>query len=407
MAGKKKIFFFLVAVIPHIFFAASFSGLAGIKGDFSSKNDTSGFNPQLNLSAFFSGQLDITSNFLVRSELSIQTSDVIETKLFSETDATFCIDELSFTYIKPFLGITQYFSAFLGNFEPIGSDVFLQRQFGISPITSRITESYLGLRGSTVFPFYGAGASYIIHVNNKPLAFGMSLYGNSREYKDSRKNQLNMDFRFATVLPFLTADFAAGFGAPLDNEYSRKKVILLIEELYLHTGVDLLIGNNYTNSLFIQAGFENLPIIPGNSKSEINSNELYILVEPRLYAKKFRSHLTFFSLPSQTVKKLSFIDEENTLGINLSVFTENLYINNKDFTFGFHTTLSFKDKDFFDLKRITEFFDSEFSIKVSPFVTLPVMSGELKFMLQAKLNGITQKTWQENFKFNIGYKSQL
>ena len=93
MAGKKKIFFFLVAVIPHIFFAASFSGLAGIKGDFSSKSDTSGFNPQLNLSAFFSGQLDITSNFLVRSELSIQTSDVIETKLFSEKNAGEAIRE--------------------------------------------------------------------------------------------------------------------------------------------------------------------------------------------------------------------------------------------------------------------------------------------------------------------------
>ena len=69
------------------------------------------------MKAYFAGELDFSPQFLVRAEFSIQTADVLDTGLFEETDAVFCIDEFSATYIKPFLGITQYISAFIGVFR--------------------------------------------------------------------------------------------------------------------------------------------------------------------------------------------------------------------------------------------------------------------------------------------------
>lgn len=386
-------------------FAATFSGFSGLKGDITPNPDYETFKPEMRLSAFFSGQLDFSPSFLIRTELSIQSGDIIETKLFQETDATFCIDELSATYIKPFLGITQYFSFFLGNFEPIGSDVFLQRQFGIKPITSMLTESWLGLRGSTVFPFYGVGGSYIVHINSRPIATGASVYINTSNSK--KINQLNMDLRFASVLPYFTVDVAAGFGAPLGSKNGTEDVILLIDELYLHAGIDLLAGSKYSASVFVQAGFENLPLKPGAEKTSIDSNEIYLLVEPRLYTKLFQTHLTFFSLPERSVEKLSFIEKTHTLGLNLSIFTDKLYIKNKDYTFGINTTLSFADKDFFDLKSPLTLFKEEFAVKVSPFVSMPVMGGELKCMFQTKVNGFKDGNWQDCLALNIGYKAQL
>lgn len=401
--GKKIFFILCVFFIGQAVFSAAFTGFSGIKGDYFSDSSSESFDPQLEISAFFSGQLDISPQFLIRTELSLKTNDIIETKLFEETESYFCVDELSLTYIKPFLGITQYVSLFLGNFEPIGSDVFLQRQFGILPITSLLTESWLGLRGSTVYPFYGVGGSYIIHLNNKPYATGLSIYGNKNNEKEI--NQLNVDFRFATVHQFLTVDLSAGFGAPLNQKNGTEDVILLIDELYLHAGIDFLLGNNFSQALFIQAGFENFPVRTKNS--QIYSNEIYLLFEPRLYTKNFRAHLTFFSLPAQTVQKLSFIEENHTLGLNLSIFTDKLYVKNRDFTFGFHTTLSFADSDFFDLQRILELQEKEYCLKVSPFLTVPVMGGELKSMLQVKLNDFTGERWQDHFKFSLGYKSQI
>ena len=130
----------LFSIFSANMFSAAFSGYAGIKGDITSNEASEKFDPIMNMKAYFAGELDFSPQFLVRAEFSIQTADVLDTGLFEETDAVFCIDEFSATYIKPFLGITQYISAFIGTFEPIGTDVFLQRHFGIQPITSMITE---------------------------------------------------------------------------------------------------------------------------------------------------------------------------------------------------------------------------------------------------------------------------
>lgn len=393
----------LLSIFSANMFSAAFSGYAGIKGDITSNEASEKFDPIMNMKAYFAGELDFSPQFLVRAEFSIQTADVLDTGLFEETDAVFCIDEFSATYIKPFLGITQYISAFIGTFEPIGTDVFLQRHFGIQPITSMITESWLGLKGSTVYPFYGIGGSYVIHINSRPIATGLYIYKN--EENDEDINQLNIDLRFAAVTDPLSIDIAAGIGAPLDSKNGTEDVILLVDKLYLHTGIDLLLGNRYTQSMFIQAGFDNLPVKAGNEKTEIRSDDIYLIVEPRLYTKNFRAHLTVFSVPKESAEKFIFIDD--TFGANLTIFTDRLYIRNTDFTFGFHTTLSFPDRDFYDLKRIKELKDDDYTIKVSPFLSVPIMTGTLKTMLQVKINKFRKSRWQDQFKLSIGYKSQI
>lgn len=384
--------------------AVTFSGYAGIKGDVTQDASSDSIDPELSIQSYFAAQFDFSSDFLIRTEFSIRTDDIINTGLFEDTEAIFCIDELSATYIKPFLGITQYFSLFVGTFEPIGSDVFLQRHFGIKPIASLITENWLGLKGSTVYPFYGVGASYVIQMNAKPVATGIYIYKNDEN--EEEENQINLDLRFSSATNFFSVDLAAGIGAPLNTKNGSEDVILLIDTLYLHTGIDVLIGNNYSNALFVQAGFDNLPIKAEDDVLEIDADDVYLLVEPRLYTQKYKAHLSMFSLPEKTVEKLVFV--EDTFGFNLSIFTEKLYIKNKDFTFGFHTTVSFPDKNFYyAIKHTGDLFSDDVNYKISPFVSFKLLGGIFKTMLQVKLNQMNGDDWQNAVKLNLGFKAQL
>lgn len=391
--------------VQNMYAAPFFSGYAGIKDDVTSDPDSSSFDPVMTAQAFFAGQIAFSPNFLVRTELSVQTADILKAGLFKDTDATFCIDELSLTYRHQLLNTSQYFSLFLGTYEPIGSDLFLQRQFGIKPISSHITESWLGLHGSVVYPFYGAGGSYVIHFDKAPIASGIYIYENHENDNDDA--EMNVDFRIASVMQYFTVDFAAGLGAPLETKNGDANVILLINTLYLHTGINMLIGNSYTSSLFLQGGFANLPVRAEDTSTKLDSSDIYLIAEPRLVTRQFQAHLTMFSFPQETADKLVFIDD--TFGFNLALFTDNLYVRNTNVTFGFNTTLSFPGKNFLDLSDKLALFDNDgYNVRVSPYVALPVMTGTLHLMLQATITDfIRGESWPSALEFNIGYKAQL
>lgn len=389
--------------------AATFSGLAGLEGKMSSAEDSGFFDPVMSLTGFFQGQFNITQNFLFRTELSITTSDVIETKLTEDTEAVFCFDELSATYIKPFLGITQYFSVFKGTYEPVGSGHFLERQFGTGTIASSLSDSYYGNKCASPFSIYGLGGAYIAHINTAPIAAGLYVYKNNEN--DEGIRQLNADLRYACAFDFITVDAILGVGAPMKTENGDEDVILLIDEVYLHTGLDMLLGNKLSPaSLFVQFGFGTLPIKGGDANADISSDQIYLILEPRFSAESYKAHISLFSIPEKEAAKMEILEKNNTLGINVNIFTDKLYIKNRNFTFGFNTTLSFLDKDFMDLKDISSFFDEDenFAVKISPYLGFPIMSGELKMMLQARLNGFSSDDeWQHHFKLNIGYKKLL
>ena len=190
------------------------------------------------------------------------TDDLIENSIFKEAPASFKIDELSLIFRKQFYSATSYLSAFMGTYEPIGSDIFLRRQFSIQPIASKITESWLGLSGSIIYPMFGAGGSEVIRFNSVPLATGIYVYVN-HELEDSYV--LNTDLRFAGNFRWFTFDVAAGLGMPM-NTSSSDSAFIIVNTLYWKAGANILIGNAKTTSLFIQAGFSEMSFKKKNNK---------------------------------------------------------------------------------------------------------------------------------------------
>ncbi|MGN0716459.1 hypothetical protein [Treponema berlinense] len=382
--------------------AASFNGYGGLKGDLKSKEDSEFFDPIMNLTGFFQGQFNFSENLFFNTEMSISTDDVIDTKLTEDTRAVFCFDELSLTYVKNFLGATQFFSIFKGTYTPLGANQFLSQQFGISPVNSFITDSFYGNKCASPYSINGLGLSYSIRLNSSPMAFAGYFYKNNDNPDGLR--QFNLDFRFATVRKYLTLDVLGGIGLPSKNkDKNDNDVILLVDEVYLHSGMNLLIGNYYTSSLFLQAGFSSLPVKKSNAKIEISDEQIFLLVEPRFHFKNSQMHISFFNIPAGQNEKMEFAD--GNLGFNINIFTENFFIRNKNIKFGFSTSFSYEERYLKDLQNLKDFYKDTCSVKTSPYLVVPVLSGDLSLMFQAKLSEFPAGKWKQNINFTLGYKS--
>ena len=402
-----------------VFAELCFNGLAGAKAGFDSDKTSEDFDPQMKIQSFFAGQFNISDNFILHGEFSIKTNDLIDNSIFKETPAAFQVDELSAVIRKPFAGTTNYLSAFVGTYEPIGSDIFLRRHFGIQPISSIITESWLGIAGSVIYPLFGAGISDVIHFESQPIATGLYAYVN-HEKDDSFV--LNLDGRFACVYRYFTLDFATGLGSPL-NTKEYDDAFLVIDTLYWRAGMNLLIGNMYTSSLFLQAGVSEVPFKKSEQNLSIRDIKTYLLIEPRLNLSKCRIDLTAFSLPTdkkddeevsasddtEPVKQTSveeFIFIEDTLGVSINIHSDDLYIKNQNFMFGIQTSLSFPDKEFYDLKDFDTLFD-DYTICLTPYLQTKIFNGELHTLLKCRITDFMNDKWYNGLNFSIGYKAQF
>ncbi len=398
------ILFFL---IPDSFLSAvsNFTGNAGVKGDLTSNQDSNDYDPQLTLQSFFAGQFDFTSNITIRTEFSMQTADIIDNGIFEDTDAKFKIDELSLTKQFTVGGLLNYFSIFAGTYEPIGSDIFLRRHFGIEPIDSMLTQSWLGLKGSTVHPFYGIGGSFIVHYGAEPVATGLYIYVN---HQNTDKYELNTDFRIACAFDNFCLDFAAGSGEPLNSENSSgEKVFLVIDKLYMHSGIEMMIGNRYGNSLFAEGGFQDMLITRDINDFNFSADNIYLLIEPRFSGRTMKVTMSLFSFPKETVENLFFIDD--TFGFDLAIYTDAIQWRTTTITVGFHTTLSYPEKNIADFESVLQnnYKDgNEPNIKLSPFLTIPFLSGSLQTMLQATVSDFND-VWEKAIVLNIGYRTNL
>ncbi len=413
---KNKII--LAATLLSIFSAYSFadvtfSGFAGAKADFGS-SQTEKFDPALEMQSFFSGQFSLSENVIAHTEFSLQTEDLIDNSLFSRTPASFKIDELSIIFRRQLLDATNYLSAFAGTYEPIGSDIFLRRQFGIQPIASRLTESWLGLAGSVIYPTFGVGGSEVVHFNNQPLALGFYVYVN---HELENCYSLNTDLRFAGVYRFFAFDIAGGVGMPL-KQNDNDNAFIVIDTLYGRAGLNMLIGNSYTTSLFMQAGISEVPF----SKTEdiaIDIENTYILFEPRFRGKKCQVNVTLFSLPQETADGLKFINDtdldldgsflalHDTFGLNLDIFTDNLYVKNRSFEFGINAALTFPNKTIKDLcEDPLKLFD-DYHVLAAPYLSTKFYNGEIRGMLQVRVTDFMDEQIGSAFTFNLGYKTQF
>ncbi len=401
---KTKYFLSLLAaffISTGLFAATSFSGYAGGKLNYAANPEKTTFDPELKLQAFFAGQFNFSQNLWSHLEFSINTGNLLSESIFHATDSKFQIDELSLIFRGNMYTSANYFSAFMGTYDPIGSDIFLQRYFNIKPIDSKITESYLGIAGSILYPHFGFGVSDVIRFYNQPIAFGGYIYIN---HEDRDYYVVNADLRFAANLSYFTCDFACGLGIPLADKYKGEDVIIAVEKLYWHAGTTMLIGNNYTQSLFIQAGLFNVPFTKRNG-TQVSPQDLYLLVEPRLLLDIAHVNLTVFSLPQETVDQLMFVDD--SLGVNLNIYGDTFSAGANRFTLGTNFSYSITGKTFMDLAKPLELIKSDFNVTMTPYMSTNFLSGELHTQFSIKFMKFSTKKWYDAFTVAIGYPAQF
>lgn len=402
----------LLAASP-LYCVEFFTGYAGGLSQF----DTAENSLAMRFQAFFAGQFNFAPNIIGRLEFSIKTDDLIEENIFKSTSARFKLDELSVLHKKDFPSFSNYLSAFVGTYEPIGSDIFLRRHFGISSIASKVTESWLGLSGSIVCPLFGLGLSEVVQFT-APVALGVYTYVNMDGYAPMETDSfgvvkesedlyaINFDLRAAWAFQYFTCDLAAGLCVPFedDNRDTDEDALIVIKRLSMHCGLDMLLGNNSTNfALFIQTGFHRLTF----SRNDFDKGEnIYLLFEPRIHAGASHFDLTFFNFPQDSADNFLLIDGDR-LGCNFAVYTDAFYIGGKAFSLGGHLTASTVN-DAFSLIDDSDLYDNDdLHVTLSPFITTKVLAGDLRAMLRVRVTDFVHSAAEDAVRLYVCYKTQL
>jgi hypothetical protein len=289
----------------------------------------------------------------------------------------------------------------MGTYDPIGSDIFLQRYFGIKPIASKITESWLGLSGSVLYPHFGIGIADVKTFTSAPIALGGYAYIN---HEDNKYYVFNADGRFACVYRYFSFDIAGGIGIPISNSNQGQEVIASIEKVYWHAGTTMLIGNNFTQSLFIQAGLFNVPFTKRNG-TQVSPDDIYLLFEPRILLESAHANLSIYSLPKETVEQLNFVDD--TLGLNLNIYGDSFSLGANRFTLGANFSYSFVGKTFMDVIKPLELIKSEFNVTITPYMSTNFLNGELHSQFSVKIMKFGKTRWYDAFTADIGYTAKF
>ena len=327
LKSHKKIFAVLFCLLFFIYTAFTypyFTGTIGIGGKIQPEPEKF---PQVLMDSYFAGQFDLSKNLFLRTSFSMYTTESIFKDItFKNTESIFSLDEISLTYLGSFGQISHLLGIHLGEYEPVGSDVFLQRQFGIPSFASRLTESICGISRAKIYDMSGIGGSYVVKLP-KNIAVGTSIYYNKTENfetpeEDDISESFNTDFRFASAGRIGAIDLTFGLTMPMKREIvhdngDTQKVILLIERADMHAGLTAFLGSSNSSSLLFQAGFTKLIIDPSEENDEkvLSLNDVYILVEPRFVSKSMCISLSLFNMPKETRENLFYV--ENPVGISL------------------------------------------------------------------------------------------
>lgn len=388
-------------------------------------------DPQLFAQGYFGGQLQFKDFLILRGEFGVDSNlynpldtnpympkrkdnSIIGKNAFDKpflSNSIFQINEASAVVKLQTSTAAHYLSLFYGEYEPIGSDVFLQRQFGIAPIRSDLTSSYGSLNGTSINESYGAGFSYVLHLSS-PIAAGIYLYKDRHEKNDdlyrswkndpserlkiSRQEAYNADFRVAGAFDYVTFDFRGGLSLPEDStDGSLDSGFMNMNYLSLKAGLSVLAGKpTSTFNVLLQTGFSDLLLDPGyvktpkwketddglvENKSILNWNNaaenFYFLLEPRLNLRNAKFSVTAFNIPYAQANKMFYLNNYNggvnyrddymnenrrnchvrpylnPCGIDLHAATDLLQVGDKNLTTGVHLTLSMGGQTFMDLYR--------------------------------------------------------
>lgn len=362
--------------------------------------------PDLYAESFFASQIDFSNKLLIRTEFSVFTASIIGENFLKYIPAFFSLNEFSLSYLSSLGDTTQIATIFIGETDPIGSDLFLRRLFGVPSFTSRILETSQSLSSAQLYPMSGLGASYTIKANNN-IATALYFYynkfniaSNLPEIDDA--TSLNIDARFAGVLPWALLDLSAGFTLPFEKyDADDEKVILLIRKADLHAGLSLFLGSSYTSSFLFQAGLIKLVFSPNSDLNEqvISLKDITLLIEPRFITNNIGFSFCLFNIPPQVAQKLFYI--ENPLGINLSFFYNTLAKFSFQGEIGVHTTLSVPESSL-------DFSNGDVVIQIAPYIKADIGGGSLNAAIKSKILQFTSfGSAVENSSLSIGYKVQL
>ncbi len=377
-----------------VFAQTHFSGFAGVAGNIGTEKDSD--KVQLTTDSFFAGQLDLFGKVQLRAGATVHTANLISKDVFQAVPASFTLDEFSLTLRLPCCHVTRYLALFAGEYESIGSDLFLQRHFGILPVASRITETWLGLTDTVLYPFSGFGAAYVVRLKT-PQAFGAYIYMNDRD----DQSRINTDLRFGGVFPVVTVDFSFGFGFPiLIGDSGGETAVSLNQRIEFHAGTTLVVGNVHTANLFLQVGVNKVLLNPAEGEKPLQLSDLYFLIEPRFKADFMSFHLSLFNLPERIMQDLFFVS--NPLGCDLSIFAESIHAGIFNFTFGAHFIVTASGNS---LDNFTDFTTNDLSFQFSPFVETPLFRGTL--MSRFTIDFMQFEEMHKTIKFALGYKVQL
>lgn len=385
-----------------------FNGYTGFSAGVHNSQDETHFKPECFGESFFTGQIDFGGRLFLRGGFYVYGDDIFkyDSISFEERNARFRMEECSATLKLSSAGASHYLNAYYGNFEPAGSDLFLQRQFGIKPVSSSFTDSYRGLAGISYYPMYAKGASYTFRPEGS-FAFGISCYQNEASSGSTKKDALNLDVRIASLLGITAADFCAGLALPEDED--DDKYIFAVKEIQIHGGLTFLAGNKNTSSLLIKAGINALRLHKKEDDTEESTDKIdkwrdvYAFVEARAAGKYISIDTSGFFFPRETAQDMVFLrhtaetkDAECVFGGNVNIHSERLYIGTAKASLGAHTTLAVSrtpEKSF------------ENSLLISPYAGIDIFGGTLNASVSVDLLDLRKRNDRaECYSAQIGFK---
>jgi len=406
MNMKKNL---LITAVLFIFISVNsfagqfFTANAGGRLNYSSTPDAPVYDPNLSMEAFIESQFNFSETLWSHFNFSLKTGDFLSQKLFSATDASFKIDEISLISSAKIENSVNYLGVYMGSFDPVGSDFFFQRYFGQQPIASKLTESWLGKASSILYPHFGIGISDVLRFNQSPMAIGLYAYFNN---EDEKYFVFNTDLRYACVYRYLSFDIAGGIGIPLSDKYNGSDAIVVVDTVYWHAGATLLLGNNYTQSLFIQGGLFNASFTKKDASIIASPDDFYILIEPRFLIGNTHLNLTVYSLPKKTVEQLLFI--KDTLGCNINVYNDSLNWGSKKVCVGTNFAVSIKDRTFMDVMNLKDDFMSfNFDAFITPYFSTNLLNGEVHGQVTLEVMDFFRNNWQNAFSVDLGFRTSI
>lgn len=395
--GALIIFTFLAA--HSLYSEGFFEGLAGFGTGFAYEKTPTNTNWGVPIDASIASQFNFSQNIILRLGFDLRSNGLAQGEIFTGKDTIFKVNEISLLFTKRSIVSTHYFAFFAGNFEPIGSSFNFQRYLGVQDTNSLLTTTQTGIQDSPIYDFNGMGFAYTTRYT-APVTTGFSIYLNN---EDSDTKKLNIDFKTTFAFDTIRFDGMVGIAAPLENHYSSSDVILLIDTIYLHGGLNMLLGNNDTHGFLLQTGIEDLPIKSGTNAKKFSLENLYFLGEVRIHSKYVKVRVTGFNLSDSKIENMLYINDN--VGAALTVFTDAIPLKNNDMTLGINFIAGLEDSNLYSLiSKSSE--TLKINAYVSPFIKANAFDGELEAMAEVALKGIPS-TANLGLKFNVLYKKSF